>query len=108
MHASAKTSTAMPLKQQKVDQLLVDNSGGSAALSGSRFRSNLLVDWDLEAAIEASLKDDIKPAQDLEAAIKAPLQDIGNERYSHGAIDVPGDDSRCPVNDDGKTIIDTD
>jgi len=97
----------MPLKQQKVDQLLVDNTDGSTTLARSRFRSNRLVDWDLEAAIEASLKDGNKPDQDLEAAIKASLEDIGNESYSHGAINVPGDDSRRPANDDGKTITDT-
>jgi hypothetical protein len=59
----------MSLKQLKVDQLIANNSSAHTPLS--KLRSNRLVDWDLEAALEASLKDDNKPDWILEATIKA-------------------------------------
>jgi hypothetical protein len=49
----------MSLKQLKVDQLMVNDSNAHTHLSlGASSALNRLVDWDLEAALEASLKDD--------------------------------------------------
>jgi hypothetical protein len=105
--------SSMSLKQLKVDQLIANDSSAHTPLSRSKLRSNRLVDWDLEAALEASLKDDNKPDWILEAAIKASLEDvnhsdgIGNENHFYGTISVPYNDIHRRLNDNSETIIDT-